>query len=52
MTLGRSRVLPGTLVMVLVPCHRLRRSRGWLVIRAVPWAGDLTRPQQLWDQEE
>src|SRR5687767_1633423 len=52
MTLGGSRVLPGTLVMVFVPCHGRRRSPNWLVIRAMPWTADLTGPQQLRDQEK
>jgi hypothetical protein len=52
MMLVGSRVLTGTLVVVLVRRHRIRRSRGWLVILAVPWAADITDSHQLWDQEK
>jgi hypothetical protein len=51
MVLAGSALLPWTLVVVRVSFHR--RSRGRLgVLLAVPWAGNLTGPQQLRDQEE
>ena len=51
MVLAGRGALAGRLFMVLVPCHRFRRSRGQLNF-TVAWTGNLARPQQLWDQEK
>ena len=58
MVLARRRVLPGTLVMMLVSLGR-RRSRGGgggssgdIAIFTMPGAADLANPNQLRDQQE
>jgi hypothetical protein len=52
MVFARDRVLPGTFMVMLVPGHRLRRSGRWLGFAAVTRTADVTRSQQLRDQEQ
>lgn len=52
MMLPRRRVLLSPLVMVLVSLGRRRSGGRGVLILAMPWARDLTGPQQLGDQEE
>lgn len=38
-------VLTGTLLVVLVPFHRLSHDSGTVMTLTMPWTGDLTAPQ-------